>query len=403
MRSRLRLRHIARINPPTRDFDRLPANAEITFLPLEAIWPNNLNTTRVRRKSEVDVGYTKFQAGDILVPKITPTFEADRSVIACGLIGNVGAGTTELHVVRPTTACSSRYIRYLLSTREFLLGGEAEMIGVAGQKRVPESWLRNLPVPIANPDAQRNIADFLDVETSRIDAVIAKKTRLSGLFAERTANLVERQVRDFAAKHGERRLKVTVEDITVGIVITPSEWYVISDGVPALRGMNVKPGRIDSANLVELSTEGHLLHEKSALRAGDVVVVRTGQAGTAAVVPQHLHGANCIDLLIIRPGSLNSHYLSYVLNSDWTRMHIEKHSVGAIQAHFNVGALAELPIPTPPISDQTAFVTNMDRIASRHREIQDKLDSQIALLKEHRQALISAATAGELEVPGMAE
>ena len=53
------------------------------------------------------------------------------------------------------------------------------MKGVAGQQRVPDEWLRDLRVPISDRTRQRAIADFLDAETARIDALIAKKRRLA--------------------------------------------------------------------------------------------------------------------------------------------------------------------------------------------------------------------------------
>ena len=107
----------------------------MSFVPLDCIWPNRFDPTALRTKEEVSTGYTRFREGDLLVPKITPTFQADRSVIARRLCGGVATGTTEIHVVRAGTDIDPRYLRYLLSTREFLYGGEAEMIGVAGQKR----------------------------------------------------------------------------------------------------------------------------------------------------------------------------------------------------------------------------------------------------------------------------
>ena len=182
----IRLRHLAEVNPSVSEFERLAPEAELTFLPLEAVWPGTrLDVTRTRPKDAVASGYTRFREGDVLVPKITPTFEADRSTIARGLLHGVGCGTTELHVVRPSASLEPRYVDYLLSSRQFLLGGEAEMIGVAGQKRVPESWLRDFPIPITDRRAQCAIADFLDRETARIDALIEKKQRMIELLEEK--------------------------------------------------------------------------------------------------------------------------------------------------------------------------------------------------------------------------
>ncbi|GIU84515.1 MAG: restriction endonuclease [Acidimicrobiales bacterium] len=186
----IRLRHLAAVNPPTPEFDRLPDHTLVPFVPLEAVWSSGLDLSRRKAKGDALTGYTRFIEGDIVVPKITPTFQADRTTIAQGLEGGVAVGTTELHVVRPGPGAERRYIRYLLSSRPFLHGGEAEMIGVAGQKRVPDTWLRDFPVPVTDVAKQRAIADFLDAETGRIDALIAKQRQLINLLQERRQTLI---------------------------------------------------------------------------------------------------------------------------------------------------------------------------------------------------------------------
>lgn len=98
MTHEIRLRHVARVNPGTPQFDELDESSELTFLPLEAVWPGHrLDTTNIRIKGDVKTGYTRFAEGDILLPKITPTFEGDRSTIVTGLRDGVGAGTVRLN------------------------------------------------------------------------------------------------------------------------------------------------------------------------------------------------------------------------------------------------------------------------------------------------------------------
>src|SRR5581483_10117029 len=101
-----------------------------------------------RSKAEVASGFTRFQEGDILVPKITPTFEADRAAMASGLRNRVGCGTTELHVLRALSGTLPRFLYYLVRSRPFLGFGAAEMQGVAGQKRVPDEYIRDAKVAL---------------------------------------------------------------------------------------------------------------------------------------------------------------------------------------------------------------------------------------------------------------
>lgn len=244
---------------------------------------------------------------------------------------------------------------------------------------------------------QREIADFLDVETARIDALIEKKRRMMTLVSERLALQVESDLRAIASDHGEISLR-HMADVTVGIVVTPAKYYV-DDGVPALRGVNVLPGRIRLDDLVDISHDGHALHPKSRLQAGDVVTVRTGQAGATAVVPPELDGANCIDLLITRPRpGLSPQFLELVINSDWCTKHIERYAVGAIQGHFNVEALKDLPIPRADLAMQAELVDRVLCLRERTDRLERALDAQVDLLREHRQALITAAVTCQLDV-----
>lgn len=141
------------------------------------------------------------------------------------------------------------------------------------------------------------------------------------------------------------------EDVTVGHVGPMASEYVQS-GVPFLRSQNVEPFRITLDDVKYINESFHARLAKSSLRPGDVVVVRTGRPGSAAVVPPELSPANCSDLVIIRPGpSLDSQYLMYFINSVGSH-HVAAQLVGAVQQHFNVGSARTLPIPLPPLREQ---------------------------------------------------
>lgn len=263
------------------------------------------------------------------------------------------------------------------------------------------SWdfVRNVPVWIPGMEWQRTIADYLDRETAQIDTLIAEQERVIDLLGERRRAIADAI---FARVDAVLPLKRSVADVTVGIVVTPSNWYV-EVGVPALRGVNISPGKVSRNDLVYLSPEGDQLHAKSRLRAGDVVVVRTGQAGAAAVVPKQFDKANAIDLLIVRPGAgVDSTFLAAYLNAPSVRSTIENGSVGAIQGHFNVNALRELPFPV------LSFDAQQDR-AAEWLGATDRIDRTIGaaqnlvgLAQERRSALITAAVTGQIDVRDMA-
>lgn len=72
--------------------------------------------------------------------------------------------------------------------------GKAAMIGAAGQQRVPEDFVRDYRILVPPLPQQRAIADYLDRETAKIDALIAAKQRLLALLAEKRRALITRAV-----------------------------------------------------------------------------------------------------------------------------------------------------------------------------------------------------------------
>lgn len=95
----------AEVNPATPEFKTLDDGAEVSFMPLEAVWPGEkADYTNVLPWSSKQ-SYSQFRRGDILVPKITPTFEAGRTIIA-EIPFALGLASTEVHVVRPNASSS---------------------------------------------------------------------------------------------------------------------------------------------------------------------------------------------------------------------------------------------------------------------------------------------------------
>ena len=149
-------------------------------------------------------------------------------------------------------------------------------------------------------------------------------------------------------------LQNVADDITVGHVGSMASEYVES-GVPFLRSLNVEPFRVNETDIRYITPEFHARLKKSALRPGDVVIVRTGKPGATAIVPTWLGEANCSDLIIVRPGKdLDRRFLVYYMNSV-AQLHVSAHLVGAVQQHFNVGSARTLRLSLPPLPEQQAI------------------------------------------------
>lgn len=144
-----RLGDVGIINPRNYIDDDL----EISFSPMRLISGKyGISPTHEKRKwGEVKKGFTHFAENDVAIAKITPCFENSKACVFENLINGYGAGTTELHVLRPMQI-NSKYVYIFVKTASFLKNGEKIMTGVCGQKRVPVDYFTNalLPLPPFN-------------------------------------------------------------------------------------------------------------------------------------------------------------------------------------------------------------------------------------------------------------
>ena len=145
------------------------------------------------------------------------------------------------------------------------------------------------------------------------------------------------------------------KSISVGVVIKPTQYYVPEhEGIKAFRSANVREGFINDSDWVYFSKEGHAANKKSHLKAGDVLIVRTGYPGTACVVTPEFEGSNAIDIVIARPNSqlVISEYLCAYTNSHIGKSQVLDLQGGMAQKHLNVGAYQVLKIKLPPLPEQ---------------------------------------------------
>lgn len=139
----------------------------------------------------------------------------------------------------------------------------------------------------------------------------------------------------------------------VGIASAATHAYADS-GVPMFRNQNIKPGRIDDRDVLYISSDFERLHRNKRLRAGDVVVVRTGYPGVSAVIPKKFDGAQCFTSLIVRPDieKLDANFLCHFMNSSMGRRLSSAAEAGGAQKNLNAGALETMILPVPPLADQ---------------------------------------------------
>jgi len=138
------------------------------------------------------------------------------------------------------------------------------------------------------------------------------------------------------------------------------------------------------------------------MSAGDVVLGRRGDVGRCAVVPDSAEGWICgSDSIAIRtdPDSLIPRFLAADLPIDLYRQQLQARSTGVTLANVNEGTLMDLKLPDRSIEDQRRALRTMRTVNSRFEFLANALSRQIDLRAERRQALITAAVTGEIDIP----
>jgi len=156
---RKRLRFLLNKAIPAAYRKLMEESGEVTFLPMEAIGEQGeLDTSRVIKFGDAWAGYTLFFDGDVVVAKITPCFENGKGALINSTATGLGLGTTELYVLRPGASLDGKYLYYITADPAFRILGETQMTGAAGQKRVPEDFVRDYIVAVPTVSEQRQIS-----------------------------------------------------------------------------------------------------------------------------------------------------------------------------------------------------------------------------------------------------
>lgn len=181
-----RLVDIGEINPKNDAAD----DTLVSFIPMSDIPQTYLGELKweTRLWGQIRKGYTHFSDGDVVLAKITPSFENGKGAVISGLMNSIGAGSTELHVVRPLNKdILPEYIYIFLRSPYFWIEGSHNMIGTAGQKRLPTVYFATRAFPLPPRKEQKRIV-------SKVDELMALCDQLEAQQQEReTLNLLTRK------------------------------------------------------------------------------------------------------------------------------------------------------------------------------------------------------------------
>jgi type I restriction enzyme S subunit len=210
-----KLKQVAIFNPSKSETRVNPTDKyKVVFLPMENISvTGDIDCTKKRYLSEVWNGFTYFRRGDVVIAKITPCFENGKGAFLKELETDFGFGTTELIVFRPSTIIDGAFLRFLTSTKEFLLLGKQYMTGAAGQQRIPSDFIKNYPIGVPPVKEQRNILKYIQKKAAEIDQAITRAEREIELMREYRTRLISDVVTGQVDVRDIEVLEVTEEDL----------------------------------------------------------------------------------------------------------------------------------------------------------------------------------------------
>lgn len=330
-------------------------------------------------------------AGSVLVSTRAPIGHVGR-------VGEMSAFNQGCRAVAVREGTESRYVAAAL------VAGRAEMVA-RGQGttflELSTSAFASMLIPLPPLDEQRAIADYLDQETAQIDALVAKQEEFIGLLRERRRTVLPSILRK--ANVADPRPDKLHRRTRIGNGSTPrsSEDRYYLDGEIAWVNSSVvnspevhEPTKLITGAAV---SECHLPMVKS----GSLLVALTGEGKTrgAATILRITSTINQ-HLAFIEPDARYWHpeYLLWLLRSNYVYLRRISSENGATKGGLTVGDLRALRLPMPSLDEQSRLVEELEDTTAQIEALIAKTEEHIALAKERRSALITAAVTGQFDV-----
>lgn len=325
-------------------------------------------------------------------------------------------------VCRPRSAIEPQFLHYLLRSRVYL----EELTRIS--KWMPPSqfdisWddLRALPVLVPPLAIQHTIAGYLDRETARIDALVAAKQEMARVLTERWQVLIQAAAAGRLGQKSEHRRPTSIpwlEDVPphwkegllklvarLGSGHTPSrshpEWW-IDPTIPWITTGEVAQMRSDDIEHVtetrERISESGMANSSATLHpAGTVVLCRTASAGYSTIMGADM--ATSQDFATWTCGPLLRPRFLLICLRAMRRDLLGRLAMGSTHKTIYMPDIESIKIPLPPVEEQDRLVEAAWAQHAPLAQAKRRLREQIKLLQERRQALITAAVTGQLDIP----
>ncbi|MFZ1642083.1 MAG: restriction endonuclease subunit S [Candidatus Contendobacter sp.] len=342
-----------------------------------------------------------FSEGDILFGKLRP-------YLAKALLAkHDGICSTELLVLQPCAELDARFLLYILLCPEFITLIDSSTFG-AKMPRANWDFIGAAHMPLPQVAEQRRIADYLDTETAQIDALMAEKEHMLALLEEKRAALISRAVTrglnpnvpmkpsglewlgDIPAHWEVKRSKRVLKERDERSETGNEELLTVSHitGVTKRSEKDVNMFEAETTEGYKLCSPGNLVINTLWAWMGAM-----GIANENGIVSPAYHVYELSSELL--PSYVDALVRMSIFAKEVTRF---SKGVWSSRLRLYPEGLYEVWLPVPPLKEQKEIVTTIAREREKTAGFESALKHSIALLKERRSALITAAVTGQLSL-----
>ncbi|MEV8370252.1 restriction endonuclease subunit S [Microbacterium sp. NPDC064584] len=357
--------------------------------------PKDSRDDNHNRASDDLTKYQLVRRGDLVVNKMKAW---QGSVAVSSLDGIVSPA---YFVYSPLAGIENRYAHYLLRTRDYFRFYSAISVGVRpGQWDLDPVAFDRMPVLLPSLREQRQIADYLDHETTEIDAFIADLNALTALANTRLVAQIDRLTAQPSSTDGSTDTVPLSRALPERVDYRGATPTKVDYGVQLLTARNVKMGWIDYETSREFVAEDDYaaVMSRGLPRRGDILFTMEAPLGNVALVDRE-RVALAQRLVKFRSApDVDPQFLCFAMQSAAFQNQLRSFATGSTVLGIKASKLSQLRFNVPIMETQL-------RIAGLLREAQERSDllgadigAAIALVKERRAALITAAVTGQIDV-----
>ena len=274
--------------------------------------------------------------------------------------------------------------------------------------------LGNFPLPLPSVDEQERVVSFLDRETRKIDALVAKKEELIELLQEKRTALITHAVTkglDPNAPMKDSGIEWLGEIPAHWDSGALSRWWTVLDckhrtvpfvneGTAVASIGEVHDLTVDLSNAHRTTSEEYrqMITGGRDPRLGDIIYSRNATVGEAAIVDTNEPFCMGQDVSLIRSSTENPGFLLHVLRSRVVLSQLDTYMVGSTFKRINVGQIKKFFLAVPPAGEQEKIARFAQTTHDMTSRLIERIREGIDGLKELRTALISAAVTGRIDV-----